>query len=320
MTDAPPGLALGTMLFGTKTPEPVAFALLDRFVERGGMWIDTADCYAFWLSESGRGDDSERVIGRWLAARPGLRDSVRISTKVGAEPADDRSWRGWPGNREGLSKVAVLRAVEASLARLGVDRVDLLWLHQEDRSVPIEETADAADELVREGAVDRIGASNHPAWRVERARAHALARGARPIDAVQLAATYLRPRPGATIPGNDHLFGQLSDEQLDHARETGMEVWAYTPLLRGAYDDPARAIPDAFRHEGSDRRLAALNRVAARHRATAGQIVLAWLMHREPGMRPIVGASSLAQLDHALDSADILLSADDLAELDGVDG
>jgi aryl-alcohol dehydrogenase-like predicted oxidoreductase len=136
-------LALGTRLFGTRVPDADAFALLDRFVERGGKWIDTADCYAFWLSRSGRGEDSERVIGQWLAARPGVRDRVKLSTKIGGEPVGADSWRGWPGNREGLGAAAVQAAIDGSLGRLGVDTIDLLWLHQEDRSVPIEETVDA---------------------------------------------------------------------------------------------------------------------------------------------------------------------------------
>lgn len=79
-------LVLGAMMFGTAVDEDTSFALLDRFVERGGVWIDTADCYAFWASDDGRGGASERVLGRWLAARPGVRDRIRIATKIGAEP------------------------------------------------------------------------------------------------------------------------------------------------------------------------------------------------------------------------------------------
>src|SRR3990170_4944834 len=101
MTTTP--LVLGAMKFGTTVDEATSFALLDRFVERGGEWIDTADCYAFWASDSGYGGDSERLLGRWLAARPGIRDRVKISTKLGAEPkvAGD-----WPASRTGLSPAA----------------------------------------------------------------------------------------------------------------------------------------------------------------------------------------------------------------------
>lgn len=313
---APP-LALGTMNFGTRTTPDKAFSLLDRFVRAGGRWIDTANCYAFWLSESGRGDDSERTIGEWLKSRPEWRGHVLVSTKVGAEPADNRSWRGWPENREGLSRAAIFRAVEGSLGRLGVDRIDLLWLHQEDRSVSIEESVDAVAELMAQGVVDRVGASNHPAWRVERARAHALARGIQPIDAVQLSATYLRPRPDARPPGNDHPFGQYSAEQRDHALETSTEVWAYTPLLRGAYDAPERGIPDAYRHDGTDRRLDVLRRVAVQLGATPSQVVLAWLVGDTPPVLPVVGVSSVPQLDLAIAGASLRLPTEARAALDG---
>ena len=312
----PPCLVLGTMLFGTHIEEATAYTLLDRFVERGGRWIDTADCYAFWLSESGRGDDSERVIGRWLAARAGIRERVLISTKIGAEPVGSGSWRGWPDNREGLSPQAVQRAVEGSLARLGIDRIDLLWLHQEDRATPIEDTVDAVEGFVASGRVARVGASNHPAWRVERARCHAVERGIRPIDAIQLASTYLRVRPDATPPGNDHVFGQLSREQRDHAADTGMEVWAYTPLLRGAYDDPGREVPDAYRHDGSTRRLETLAVAADRLGMHRGQVVLSWLAGA--GVLPIVGVSSVAQLDEAIDAVSTPLPVDVRAQLDSV--
>src|SRR5690349_13319342 len=117
-------LVLGAMSFGTLVDEETSFALLDRFVERGGAWIDTADCYSFWASPTGHGGASETVIGRWLAARPGIRDHVRLSTKAGAEPL----WPGsWPERRTGLSARALRDAFEGSLRRLGVDTVDLLW-------------------------------------------------------------------------------------------------------------------------------------------------------------------------------------------------
>ncbi len=200
-------LVLGAMSFGTLVDEETSFALLDRFVDRGGIWIDTADCYSFWTSETGQGGASEEVLGRWLAARPDARAQVRISTKVGAEPL----WPGsWPEHRAGLSPRAIHAAVEGSLERLGVDRIDLLWLHQEDRTVAIEDTVDALAALTVDGTVGRVGASNHPAWRIERARAHARKIGSVPLDAFQLNSTYLRTRPGTLPPGVAHPFGVLS--------------------------------------------------------------------------------------------------------------
>jgi len=311
-TESP--LVLGAMMFGTRIDEQTSFAILDRFVERGGRWIDTADCYAFWASDSGRGGDSERLLGRWLAARPGVRDRVRIATKLGAEPLSPGSA---PDRREGLSAGAVRSAFAGSLDRLGVDRVDLLWVHQEDRSVPIEETVAALAELTAAGTVDRVGASNHPAWRIERARAYAAAIGARPFDAFQLNATYLRPRPGTLPDGVVHRFGVLGDEQRDYAAENGIEVWAYTPLLSGAYDNPAKPIPAVYEHPGNAARLAALDDVSAASGATRGQVVLAWLLTQ--GLRPMLGGSRVDQLDAALDGVALRLTPEQRERLDAAD-
>lgn len=299
------------MFFGTTIDEDTSFALLDRFVERGGTWVDTADCYSFWTSDSGQGGDSERVLGRWLAARPGVRDRLRISTKVGAEPL----WAGSsPGARAGLSRRAVHAAVAGSLERLGVDHVDLLWLHAEDRTVPIEQTVEAVEELVRDGRVRRVGASHHPAWRVERARAHALAGAMTPVDAVQLHHSLLAPRPGTTHPGTGHRFGALSDEQRDHAHVHGLEIWAYGPLLTGIYDNADKPVPEALEHVGNTRRLAALDEVATQTGATRSQVVFGWLVAH--GIRPMLGGSRLHQLDLALEGAAMTLTPAQLERLD----
>jgi aryl-alcohol dehydrogenase-like predicted oxidoreductase len=304
-------LVLGAMFFGVTIDEDTSFALLDRFVERGGSWIDTADCYSFWASATGQGGDSERLLGRWLAARPGVRDRVRISTKIGAEPL----WAGsWEQQRMGLSRRAVHEAFAGSLDRLGVEHVDMLWLHVEDRSTPIEETIDAVGELTRAGTVRRVGASNHPAWRLERARAHAQTSGLLPIDALQLNHTYLAKRPDAQHPTVSHRFGLLNDEHRDYAAAHGLELWAYGPLLSGAYDNPQKPIPEAFTHLGNERRLAALDEVAAATASSRGQVVLAWLVAH--GVRPILGGSKLYQLDAAVDGAALTLSPEQLARLD----
>jgi aryl-alcohol dehydrogenase-like predicted oxidoreductase len=204
-------------------------------------------------------------------------------------------------------------AFSGSLERLGIDRVDLLWIHQEDRSVPIEETVDALAGL----AADRVGASNHPAWRIERARAHALSTGVKPFDALQLNATYLRPRPGTLPSGVEHRFAILSDEQRDFAAENQIELWAYTPLLSGAYDNPAKKIPEVYDHPGDTARLAALDAVATDVGATRGQVVLAWLLSQD--IRPMLGGSRVGQLDEALDGVALKLPAEHLERLDAAD-
>src|SRR3712207_5347117 len=119
-------LALGTMHFGTRLDEPTARAILDRFAELGGTWLDTSDNYAYWQSDTGFGGDSERVLGRWLADNPG--SGVSVATKVGAQPTmpGGGDWNGGhPDWTEGLSAPVVRAALQGSLERLGQDRVDL---------------------------------------------------------------------------------------------------------------------------------------------------------------------------------------------------
>ncbi|PJJ70779.1 aryl-alcohol dehydrogenase-like predicted oxidoreductase [Diaminobutyricimonas aerilata] len=309
-------LALGAMMFGITIDERTSFALLDRFVEAGGEWIDTADCYAFWASESGYGGDSERLLGRWLKARPDARARVKISTKVGAEPRDKDDW---PASREGLSPTAVRTAAEGSLRRLGIERVDLLWAHMEDRTVPIEQTAEAFGALVSDGLTKRVGTSNHPAWRVERARRHALERGLRPVDALQHSRSYLRPRPGVLPPGQNHRFGMLDDELVDLAATEKLDIWAYTPLLSGAYDNPAKPIPEAYDHPGNRRRLEVLDEVARELGASRGQVVLAWLVGGRPSITPILGGSKPEQLESALEAVRLELPEELRTRLDEVD-
>jgi aryl-alcohol dehydrogenase-like predicted oxidoreductase len=302
------------MMFGTRVDEATSFALLDRFVELGGTWIDTADCYAFWASDSGFGGDSERLLGRWLAARPGVRGRIKLATKLGAEPTVRD---GWPARRQGLSAGAVRDAFAGSLERLDVDHIDLLWLHQEDRAVPIEETVDALGELTASGAVTRVGASNHPAWRVERARRHAAATGTRPLDALQLNATYLRPRPGTLPPGVVHPFGVLNDEHRDLAATDDLDIWAYTPLLSGAYDNPEKPIADIYDHPGNTARLAVLAEAADALGLQRGQIVLSWLVAH--GIHPMLGGSKVDQLDLAVAGAAFSLPDEWRERLDAVD-
>jgi aryl-alcohol dehydrogenase-like predicted oxidoreductase len=301
-------LVLGTMYFGTRLDERDAFAQLDRFVEAGGSTLDTANCYAFWQSDTGHGGQSEAVIGRWLAANPGIREELVIATKVGVEPTDD-------GGVEGLAAEVVRREAARSLERLGIDRIDLYWAHGEDRSTDLEETVAAFGSLVKEGLVDRVGASNHATWRLERARRLAARLGVEPWSALQLTTSYVDPRPGAEVPGKGHRFGFVSDETVDYLEHhPELELWVYSPLIQGAFDRADRPLPEAYDHPGTDHRLQVLRRVADSRGVPASQVVLAWLVAQ--GWRPIVGVSSLEQLDSALASSSIQLTPDELADLD----
>ena len=293
-------LVLGTMYFGTRTDEATSFALLDRFVEAGGRVLDTANCYSFWTSSTGHGGQSEALLGRWLAANPGLRDELVIATKVGVEPTDG-------GGVEGLSAGVISRESARSLERLGVDVIDLYWAHGEDRSVDLEETVSAFGALVNAGVVGRLGVSNHPTWRVEQARAIAERLGVEPYTALQLTTSYVDPRPGAQVPGKDHRFGFVSDETVDYLdTHPELDLWVYSPLVQGSFDRADRPFPEAYDHPGTTERLAALGRVAESLGVPPSQVVLAWMLAK--GWKPIVGVSSVEQLDSALAAS--LLTAD----------
>lgn len=299
------------MMFGTAADERTSFALLDRYVEAGGTVIDTANCYAFWASETGAGGQSEALLGRWLAANPGLREQLTIATKVGAEPVP-----GAPEQREGLSAATIAREAARSLDRLGIETIDLYWAHMEDRSVDLAETMGAFAELVDAGRVARLGVSNHPTWRVERANAIAAARGWTPYTALQLSTSYVRPRPDTEVPGKEHRFGWVTDETRDFVdNHPGMQVWAYSPLIRGSYGRADRPFPEVYDHPGTTRRLEVLSTVAKELDATAAQVVLAWLINDSPQILPIIGASSIEQLDESIAGARLRLTPDQLTRL-----
>lgn len=300
-------LVLGTMYFGTRTDEATSFALLDRFVAAGGRILDTANCYSFWISPTGHGGQSEELIGRWLAANPGIRDELVIATKVGVEPRDD-------GGSEGLSAEVIGRESQRSRERLGLEVIDLYWAHGEDRSTDLVETVAAFGALVADETVRRLGVSNHPTWRVERGRAIATGLGLEPWTAVQLTTSYVDPRPRAQVPGKDHRFGFVSDETVDYLTEhPELDLWVYSPLVQGSFDRADRPFPDAYDHPGTTSRLATLNILAGDRRVPASQLVLAWLVAQ--GWHPIIGVSSVEQLDSALASSRIELTGEELGLL-----
>jgi aryl-alcohol dehydrogenase-like predicted oxidoreductase len=166
-------LALGAMLFGSRTDEKTSYALLDRFVEAGGTFIDTSDNYAFW-EDGGQGGQSEELLGRWRRSR-GVGDEIVIATKLGARPLAPGT--SYVDNPEGLSAKVIRESAERSRERLGVEKLDLLYAHIDDPTVPQRETVEGFAELVAEGTVGLLGVSNQAVWRVERARAIAAAAG-----------------------------------------------------------------------------------------------------------------------------------------------
>jgi aryl-alcohol dehydrogenase-like predicted oxidoreductase len=304
-------LCLGAMIFGTSVDEKTSFTILDRFVEAGGTFIDTSDNYAFWL-DGATGDESETVLGHWLE-RTRARDHVVIGSKVGARPRT-------PGDRtlndvEGLSAAAISAALAGSLERLGTDHVDVYYTHVEDRSVPLEETVETLGDLVRDGSVGALGVSNHALWRVERARGVARSQDAAAYTFLQYRYSYLQPRSDHPLPESAHVH--VSNELLDYLRsEPDTALVAYSPLIMGAYTRADRPLSPAYDHPGTRARLDALTDVAAETGATPNQVVLAWMLGSEVPIVPLVGVSSLAQLDEALGAVDLHLTDGQRERLD----
>ncbi|WP_327674195.1 aldo/keto reductase [Kitasatospora sp. NBC_00458] len=301
-------IVLGTLGFGTIVDEETSFRILDRFVEAGGTVLDTANNYAFWL-DGATGDESEEVIGRWLASR-GARDRVVISTKVGARPSVPG---GGLESAEGLSGKAIRAAAEDSLRRLGTDHVDVYWSHIEDRSVPLGETVEAFADLVASGKAGAVGASNHAVWRVERARALA-GEGPR-YSHLQYRYSYLQPRFDVPLLSSAHVH--VTSELLDYVRSEGdLRLWVYSPLLSGGLTRDDVEIGAAYDHPGTPRRLAALREVAEQTGATVNQVALSWLLDHEARILPLVGVSRTSQLDEALGALDLTLSEEQRRRLD----
>ncbi|MFC7529610.1 aldo/keto reductase [Actinoplanes sp. GCM10030250] len=304
-------IVLGALAFGTRVDEAQSVDLLDQYTELGGEWIDTANNYSWWMHPSGLGGQSEAIIGRWLGKRPGMRERVKLSTKAGAEPTVPN---GYPEHVEGLSAAALRAALGKSLDLLQTERVDLYWAHIEDRSVPLEETVEALGGFVADNRVGRLGASNHPAWRVERARMLAAERGLTGYTAMQLRWSYLQPMPGVALPQSGHVHA--SAETFDYVGATGQWLWAYNTMLDGGYTRPDRPLPEAYAHPGTARRLAALDEVAAELGATRNQVVLAWLAGGPIPVAPIVGVTTAAQVSEALGAKALRLTPDQRAKLD----
>lgn len=310
-------LSLGTHLFGTVTDEATSFALLDRYVQAGGTFIDTADSYAFWVNGT-QGGESEELLGRWRRSR-GAGGEIVIATKLGARPL--AAGTSFTDNAEGLSARVIRESAERSRDRLGVDRLDLLYAHIEDPAVPLAESVQAFAALVTEGTVGLLGVSNHWAWRVERARNLAAAAGLPGYEVLQYQHSYLRPRtdlPGGHSP--DGMPGLVGGDLLSYLRaEPQLTLVGYAPLMRGGYVRPDKLAAAEFAeygHPGTPARLAALREVARDAGATVNQVVLAWLIGGEIPVIPVVGASSVAQLDESLAAADLELTADQRARLD----
>lgn len=290
-------LCLGTMHLGSKESDKSSAEILDRYLDAGGSFLDTANIYARWIP-GGNGGDSEELLGRWMKDR-GNRARLFLASKVGF-PYQDVT--------QGLRREQIVEECEKSLRRLGVDTLDLYYAHVDDRDTPLEETAEAFDELVRSGKVRTIGASNFTAWRLAEARLRSEGAGRAVYCCLQQRHTYLRPKPGADF--SPQLA--VTDEVVDYCAAKDVRLLAYSPLLSGAYVRDDKQIGEQYHSVELDRRLEALDRVCAEQSATRNQVILAWLLHQSPAILPITSASSVAQIEENLGSLELSLSEEQL--------
>ncbi|MFB6780836.1 aldo/keto reductase [Streptomyces sp. NPDC056352] len=293
-------LALGGNVFGWTADEAQSFAVLDAYAAAGGNFIDTADAYSAWVPGN-EGGESEIVIGKWLAARSDRSDIV-VATKVGAHPA-----------YKGLSATTIKAAAEQSLRRLGTDHIDLYYTHFDDETVPVEEIITALDQLVKDGKVRAIAASNISPERLQASLDFSEREGL---------ARYVALQPHYNLVSRDTYEGELQDT----AARAGLAAVPYFALasgfLTGKYRpgtsvESARA-EKAGRHLESERGrkvLAALDKVAQERGAEIATVALAWLAARPTVAAPIASARTVDQLPALVAVAGLRLTEQELAEL-----
>ncbi len=296
-------VCLGGNVFGWTADEPTSFAILDAFVDAGFNFIDTADVYSRWVPGH-KGGESEIVLGNWCKRR-GNRKKVILATKVGIELA--------PG-KKGLSKAYILREVEDSLQRLQTDYIDLYLSHIDDQGTPLEETLEAYQQLIQQGKLRAIGASNYSAERL--------------AESFRIAKQHGLPRYECLQPHYNLYERAGYEKELEPvcARE-GIGVTPYFALASGFLTGKYRSENDLalgprgqmvkkYLDERGFRILAALDEVAAKLHATPGKVAVAWLIARPSITAPIASATSVQQLKDLVDAANLKLDADSIQTLD----
>jgi aryl-alcohol dehydrogenase-like predicted oxidoreductase len=297
-------LCLGGNVFGWSADEEASHAVLDAYVAAGGNAIDSANTYSGWVPGN-EGGESEAIIGRWLASRGG-HDDIVIATKVGMAGGV---------HPKGLARDQVLRGAEGSLRRLGVPRIDLYYAHEDDPETPLAEMLAAFGELIDQGVVGAIAASNYPAGRL--------------AEALELSAREGLPRfeglqEGFNLLDRDRYEGELEDL----CRREGLGVAGYFALARGFLSGkyrPGAPVPEGARaatvarsylNERGFRVLAAVEEVAAAHGVSDAEVALAWVMAR-PGMTcAVASATSVEQVRELVAAMDLALTEDEVRRLD----
>ncbi|AJF66354.1 aldo/keto reductase [Streptomyces vietnamensis] len=293
-------VALGGNVFGWTADEAQSFAVLDAYAAAGGNFVDSADVYSAW-AEGNEGGESETVIGRWLASR-GNRSDIVVATKVGAHP-----------RFKGLSATTIKAGAEESLRRLGTDHIDLYYTHFDDESVPVEEIVTALDQLVKDGKVRAVAASNISPERLRASLDFAEAEGL---------ARYVALQPHYNLVSRDTYEGPL----LETVEQAGLSAVPYYGLaagfLTGKYR-PGKTVESARAYraaalaetERGQAVLSALDTVAEAHGAELATVALAWLAARPTVAAPIASARTVEQLPALVAAADLKLTEAELALL-----
>jgi aryl-alcohol dehydrogenase-like predicted oxidoreductase len=295
-------LAFGGNVFGWTTDEPTSFALLDAFVDAGFNMIDTADIYSTWV-EGHKGGESETILGKWLQ-HSGKRAKVVIASKVGKEMGP---------NLQGLSKAYIMQAVEASLRRLQTDYIDLYQSHADDPDTPLEETLEAYDQLIKQGKIRAIGASNYSAERL--------------AQSLEVSEQAGYPRYESLQP----LFNLYDREDYEKeleplCREKGLGVISFFSLASGFLTGKYRSTADLsnrargsfvekYLNERGFRIIEALDEVAQEHNMTPAQVAIAWLIAHPSITAPIASATNLEQLNELIEATTIELNPTVIARL-----
>lgn len=294
---------LGGNVFGWTLDEAASFRVLDAYVDAGLNFIDTADIYSTWVPGHA-GGESETIIGNWLKAS-GKRPKIVLATKVGMQMGS---------GKKGLKKAYILEAVEDSLRRLRTDFIDLYQSHQDDPETPLEETLDAFAQLIKQGKVRAIGASNYGAARL--------------VEALRVSERNGLPRYESLQPKyNLCERGEYEADLEPLARKEGLGVIPYYGLASGFLTGKYRSEADlskSVRGAGVKKYLnpkgfailAALDEAARKFNATPGKVALAWLMARPGITAPIASATSVEQVKDLAGAAELELDAASLEALD----
>jgi aryl-alcohol dehydrogenase-like predicted oxidoreductase len=298
-----PPITFGCNVFGWTVDEKTSFSLLDAWLDAGFNFLDTADVYSRWHTGNS-GGESETIIGNWMRARNN-RDKIVLATKLGIEMA--------PG-KKGLSRTYMQQAVDASLRRLQTDYIDLYQSHRDDPETPIEETLAGYADLIKQGKVREIGASNFSADRLAESLKISTDKGLPRYQSLQ---------PQYSLVERDQFEGPL--EALCLREKIG--VICYYSLASGFLTGKYRSQADtAGRPRGAGVAkylndygfgvLKALDEVAKRYEAKPGQIAIAWLIARPSVTAPIASATNLEQVGELVEAAEIELDAESIEKID----